>query len=198
MQAAGYVLVGGNSSRMGRAKAFLPGQFRYLVDDVVESVRAATGSVTLVGNPDNFREFHYPCLPDLRPGSGPLSGLEAVLANTSSDLNLVLACDMPALNVDHLRLLIGRAQAGFSNCVATEDATGKVHPLCAVYKRACLPVIQCRLEEKRLSLMGLLDEIGTEYVRAQSAIENLNTPEDWARWSSKQEKNTRSAWQVQT
>ena len=198
MQAAGYVLVGGNSSRMGRDKAFLPGQFRYVLDDVAESVRSATGNVTLIGNPDRFREFHYPCLPDLRPGLGPLSGLEAALASTDCDLNLVLACDMPALDVDHLRLLIGRAQASVSKCVATEDVTGRIHPLCAVYKRECLPVIQCRLNEKRLSAMGLLDDLGTEYLRVQSAIENLNTPEEWARWNSKAPKNIRPAWQTQT
>jgi molybdenum cofactor guanylyltransferase len=198
MQAAGYVLVGGNSSRMGRDKAFLPGQFRYVVDDVAESVQAATGNVTLIGNPDQFREFHYSCLPDLRPGLGPLSGLEAALTSTNADLNLVLACDMPALDVDHLRLLIERAEGSVSKCIATEDVAGKIHPLCAVYRRDCLPVIQCRLDEKRLSLMGLLDEVETEYVRVQSAIENLNTPEEWARWSSKQRKNTRPAWQIQT
>jgi molybdenum cofactor guanylyltransferase len=198
MKAAGYVLVGGNSSRMGRDKAFLPGQFGYIVDDVAESVQAAAGNVTLIGNPDRYREFHHRRLADLRPGLGPLSGLEAALASTDADLNLVLACDMPALDVDHLRLLIGRAQASSSKCVATEDITGRIHPLCAVYRRECLPVIQCRLDAKRLSLMGLLDELGTEYVRVPSAIENLNTPEEWARWISKQPKNIHPAWQVQT
>lgn len=198
MQAAGYVLVGGKSSRMGRDKAFLPGQFRYVVDDVAESVKTVTGNVTLIGNPDRFREFHYPCLPDLRPGLGPLSGVEAALASTNSDLNLVLACDMPALDVDLLRVLLGRAQSSLSKCTAAKDVTGRIHPLCAVYRRDCLPVIQCRLDEKRLSLMGLLDEVGTECVPVQSAIENLNTPEEWVRWSSKQPKNTRPAWQMQT
>jgi molybdopterin-guanine dinucleotide biosynthesis protein A len=198
MQAAGYVLVGGNSSRMERDKAFLPGQFRYILDDVAESVRAAAGTVTLIGNPDRYREFQYHCLADLRPGLGPLSGLETALASTDADLNLVLACDMPALDVDHLRLLIRRAQTACGKCVATEDVTGRIHPLCAVYRRECLPVIQCRLDQKRLSLMGLLDEVGTEYVRVSSAIENLNTPEEWARWSSKQPKKIHPAWQIQT
>jgi molybdopterin-guanine dinucleotide biosynthesis protein A len=198
MQAAGYVLVGGNSSRMGRDKAFLPGQFRYVLDDVAESIQAVTGNVTLIGNPDRFREFHYRCIPDLRAGLGPLSGLEAALASTVSDLNLVLACDMPAVDVDHLRLLIGRAQSSLSKCVATEDVTGRIHPLCAVYRRECLPLIQWQLDEKRLSVMGLLDELGTEYVRAQSAIENLNTPEEWARWSSRHPKNIRPVWRFQT
>ncbi len=198
MQAAGYVLVGGKSSRMGRDKALLPGQFRYVVDDVAECVRAVTGNVTLVGNFDRFRELHYPCIPDLRPGSGPLSGLEAAMMSSGSDLNLILACDMPAIDITHLRWLLERAQASQNDCIVTEDATGKIHPLCAVYKKACLPAIQCRLDEKRLSLMGLLDEVRTEYIRVGAVVENINTPEDWARWTSKDQRSIRETGRTLT
>jgi len=198
MQAAGYVLVGGNSSRMGRDKAFLAGQFRYLVDDVAESVKASTGNVTLIGDPNRYHQLHYRCIPDHRPGLGPLSGLEAALISTSSDLNLVLACDMPAIDVTHLRSLLERARVSDAGCVAIQDVTGKVHPLCAVYKSECLPVIQCRLDEKRLALMGLLDEVPTEYFRVQSVIENINTPEQWVRWTSKEHNGIQAAWQTLT
>ena len=198
MQAAGYVLVGGNSSRMGRDKAFLPGQFRYVLDDVAERVEAATGNATLIGDPDRYHEFRYPCIPDFRPGLGPLSGLETALINTNFDLNLVLACDMPGVELTHLRSLLERARISNTGCVAIQDVTGKVHPLCAVYKKECLPVIQCRLDGKRLALMGLLDEVSTEYVRVQSVIENINTPEEWARWRSKEHNGFQSAWQTVT
>lgn len=193
MRAAGYVLVGGNSSRMGTDKAFLPGQFRYLVDDLAECVKSAVGNVTLIGDPDRHRELHYPCIPDLRPGLGPLAGLEAALTSTNNDLNLVLACDMPAIDVVYIRSLLERARASSTSCVAIQDAIGNVHPLCAVYKKECLPVIQCRLDEKRLALMGLLDAVPTEYVRIQSVIANINTPEDWARWSLREQNGTEPA-----
>jgi molybdopterin-guanine dinucleotide biosynthesis protein A len=198
MQAAGYVLVGGHSSRMGRNKAFLPGQFRYVLDDVAQSVRAATGNVTLIGNPSLYQEIGYPCIPDLRPGLGPLSGLEAALVNSHNDLNLILACDMPAIDPAHLRSLVEQARVSKASCVVTHDVTGQVHPLCAVYKKDCLPVIQCRLDEKRLSLTGLLDEVGTEYVRLESVVQNINTPEEWTRWNSKQSKHAREGWPILT
>ena len=34
--------------------------------------------------------------------------------------------------------------------------------------------------------MGLLEELMTEYVRVPWTVENINTPDDWARWSSKE------------
>lgn len=198
MQAAGYVLVGGNSSRMGRNKAFLPGQFRYVLDDVAETVKAATGNVTLIGNPSLYHELSYPCIPDFRPGMGPLSGLEAALVSSGSDLNLILACDMPAIDPAHLRSLLEQARVSKAACAATKDVAERVHPLCAVYKKECLPVIQCRLEEKRLSLKGLLEEVATEYICLPSAIENINTPQDWTRWDSKQRKQAHGRWQLLT
>jgi molybdopterin-guanine dinucleotide biosynthesis protein A len=196
MQAAGYVLVGGNSSRMGRNKAFLPGQFRYVLDDIADSVKAAAGNVTLIGDPSCYHDLGYPCIPDLRRGLGPLSGLEAALVSSHNDLNLILACDIPAIDVAHLRSLLEQALVSKASCVATRDVTERVHPLCAVYKKECLPVIQCRLDQKRLSLTGLLDEVTTEYVCVEWVVENINTPEEWTRWISKQHADER--WQTLT
>jgi molybdenum cofactor guanylyltransferase len=195
MQAAGFVLAGGKSSRMGRDKALLPGLFRYVVDDVAESVRGAAGSISLVGDPHRYEQLGYPCIPDLRPGMGPLSGLETALANTQSNLNLVLACDMPAPDVGHLRFLLGRAQESNHDCIATRDSAGKVHPLCAVYKAQSLPVVRRRLDAHQLSLMGALDELATEYVHVPWVVENINTPDDWLRWCSKERVNPPEAWQ---
>src|SRR4051794_36117242 len=197
MQASGFVLAGGNSSRMGRNKAYLPGVFRYILDDVAENVRAVTGNVTLIGDPHRYHEFDYPCISDLRPGLGPLAGLESALIHSGNDLNLVLACDMPAVPAALLRTLLERIRVSNASCVATQDVSGKIHPLCAVYKRECLPAIQCRLDEKRLSLMGLLGEVSTEYVRVSSVIENINTPEEWTRWTSR-DANTHRSWQTLT
>jgi molybdopterin-guanine dinucleotide biosynthesis protein A len=198
MQAAGFVLAGGNSSRMGRDKALLPGLFRYVIDDVAEGVRAATGNVTLIGDPYRYQDLGYPCLPDLRPGLGPISGLESALRSTNACLNLVLPCDMPSVKATHLRSLLGRASTSNGNCVVTQDLAGRIHPLCAVYKAECLPVIQCRLDGKRLSLMGLLEELVTECIRVPWTVENINTPEDWAHWSKKDLASIKDPWQPLT
>src|SRR5260370_42365165 len=54
---AGYILVGGKSSRMGQDKAFLPFGNTTLVQHVAETVRAAAGSVTLIGDPANYSDL---------------------------------------------------------------------------------------------------------------------------------------------
>src|SRR5579883_1837815 len=102
MATAGYVLAGGASSRMGRNKAFLISRDRTLLEIAAEAVLEAAGSVTIIGPPEIYRQFPYPVIPDLRTGAipalGPLAGIETALSHTVAAWNLVVACDMPAVN----------------------------------------------------------------------------------------------------
>jgi len=72
---AGYVLVGGRSSRMGRDKALLPFRGEPLACSVARQVELAAGSVVMVGDPDLYGSLRYPVIPDAFPGEGPLSGI---------------------------------------------------------------------------------------------------------------------------
>ena len=71
-----------------------------------------------------------------RPGAlGPLAGIETGLAASQSDLNFVLACDMPLVNADLVRYLAGLAE-GYQAVVSRLEGWPK--PLHAVYRRECL------------------------------------------------------------
>ena len=111
---AGFVLTGGRSSRMGRDKALLPIEGSLLVERTAERVRAAAGSVTLIGAPARYAHLGLPVLPDLvedgGPG-GPICGLHTALKTTRADWNLVVACDMPGLTAGFLSDLLAAAKA---------------------------------------------------------------------------------------
>lgn len=181
MNAAGFVLVGGNSSRMGSDKALLPWRSRRLVEEVADGVRAAAGNVSLLGPPERYRMLPYRCLPDLRLNSGPMAGIEAALADQRTDFNLIVACDMPGIDPTHLGILLEQARRSKSLCVATKDPCGTVHPLCAVYRSACLPVIKSKLDSGSLKLMDLLTALDAEYLISETTVYNVNTPGEWLR-----------------
>ena len=44
------------------------------------------------------------------------------------ELSLIVACDMPGLNANHLSQLLYHARKSRALCVATQDAAGLVHP----------------------------------------------------------------------
>ncbi len=108
----GAVLAGGGSRRMGRDKAGIEVAGSSLLSRTRTALTAALGSgapVVTVGSPGDPRPG--PWVPDLRPGAGPLAGLEAALAwGRHQDLAavLVVGVDHPWLEPAVLRLLVDR------------------------------------------------------------------------------------------
>ncbi len=187
MRAAGYVLVGGGSSRMGLNKARLAlGSHLLLVESVAAKVANVAGNVALIGDPAAYCDLAIECIPDLRSGSGPLAGVETALTRGRAELNLIVACDMPSIESEWLVRLIGAAEASDRLCFAAEDISGQVHPLCAVYRTACLPAVRAALDTGHLRLLDLIDVLKAEMIKLDGIIDNVNTPQEWDSWRSRQ------------
>jgi len=165
---------------MGRDKARLPMGTGLLVEEIAAKVANAASRVTLVGPPERYGDLPFECLADLRPHLGPLAGIETALAAGYGELNLVTGCDMPDLAPEWLEEMIFTAGRSSALCVVTKDAAGKVHPLCAVYRSECLPLVRQALDRGRLKLLELLKELRAVEMHAAAVISNLNTPQQLA------------------
>ena len=177
---AGFLLVGGRSSRMGTDKALLPWGGTTVVEHLAELLERTVGSATLVGEPIRYQHLSLPVLADLQPGQGPLSGIEAALASGQARWNLILACDIPAVSSDLLVRL--KAVAGAQDScspVLVRDSTGRVHPLCAAYHQSLLPRVRAFLAAGERRLMKLVDSLQPVYVEADQELRNINTLEEW-------------------
>ena len=73
-----FILAGGNSTRMGRDKAFVMLQGRTLLARALEVCRTVTSDVRIVGDRKKFAPF-APVVEDVFPGCGPLAGIHAAL-----------------------------------------------------------------------------------------------------------------------
>jgi molybdopterin-guanine dinucleotide biosynthesis protein A len=182
------VLAGGASSRMGRDKALLAYRETTLVEYVARVVREAVGSVTLIGDPDRYRELGHKVYRDKVSGCGPLGGIHTALSVSATDWNLVVACDMPGISAGVLQRLIEPEAEPGRNCVMAVGPGGEPEPLCAVYHRRCLPVLAAAIRDKRFKMRGLVPELAVELRPLDATVlANVNTPDEWDEF----EKNAR-------
>src|SRR3989338_4233667 len=183
----GFVLVGGESRRMGRAKALLELNSVPLALRAAQLLQPHVAAVALLGPPERFAHLGVRVLADRRPGRGPLEALCAALASSPCEWNLFLACDLPFLEGEFLGALVRRALAGRAQAVVPRTADGW-QPLCGAYRRECVPAMEQALARGSAGIVEVLPALqvdaieGEELARlgfSERLFRNLNTPADW-------------------
>ena len=187
-ETAGYVLVGGKSSRFGQDKALLEWRGRPLAAHVARIVQSAAGSVTLVGSIEKYQHLGYRVIPDPVDGFGPLAGLLAALDDSTSEWNLVVACDMPYLTTEFLAFLIVKARESAADVLLPVDQDGMPEPLCAVYSLGSGNAIRQAVDSgvhkmtrafESLRIRQLLPEQYQKFNLDGKLFTNLNLPQDF-------------------
>ena len=147
----GFVLAGGRSTRMGRDKAMLEWKGVPLVEQALGSLRHLGLQARIAGSRADLGRFAE-VVPDLHPGCGPVSGIEAALVASDAELNLFLPVDLPLLPEMFLRWMLDRVTA--TAALATIPmVSGMPQPLCAVYHQALLPGLTASLVEGEYKVM---------------------------------------------
>ena len=116
------MLAGGRSSRMGTDKAMVLCGGTPLIRRVASEVAAAAGSVKIAGR-DICSDFRS--VPDRYPGFGPVGGVATALEDSCSEWTLIVACDMPGVQCEWLRVLLRRACA---QVIIPQTSDGRLHP----------------------------------------------------------------------
>jgi len=181
----GFVLAGGKSSRMGANKAFVDFQGQTLLARALSTLSAVCECVTIVGDADTFSSFG-PVVADLFPGCGPLGGIHAALANSSAELNLMLAVDMPFVTTRLLNFLLRMAEAADSLVTVPQTSRG-FQPLCAIYRRKFVEVAEQALKGGNYKIDATFATVSVRIVEEselsaagffEKDFFNINTPED--------------------
>jgi molybdopterin-guanine dinucleotide biosynthesis protein A len=181
-----FVLAGGKSSRMGRDKAFLELEGRTLLSWALEAAHAVTASTWIVGSAAKFAAFG-PIVEDAYSGRGPLAGIHAALSGSATNLNLILAVDLPFIQSDLLQYLIAQARESPAVVVVPRTEEG-LQPLCAVYRRQFAEAAEASLRAGKNKIDSLFAEVDTRVIEPeelelngfrQEMFRNLNTEQDW-------------------
>jgi molybdenum cofactor guanylyltransferase len=188
MQVTGVILAGGQSRRMGRDKAFLPFGKGLLIERVIEVVQQVIDDVILITNtPEQYQHFGLPMFSDVIPQAGSLGGIYTGLVSAKTPHSLCLACDMPFVKPEFLRLLCDTAAE--ADVVIPRNAED-FQPLCAVYSQVCREPIRQKIEASRLKITGFFDQVRVRIIEGELLARydphdilffNANTPEEYAK-----------------
>ena len=179
------ILAGGRSRRMGFNKALLDIGGRPLIQLVIERIRPVTDRILISSNDClSYKFLDFPVIPDHFVGHGPLGGFHSAMLHDECSLYIVLACDLPNLKTPLIRNLVSMAEGFDAAIPRTRD--GVVHPLCAVYRRTCLPSVERALKRgaNKVVKTFLDDSLAIRWVSPEEGkfkdadLANINTPDD--------------------
>jgi molybdopterin-guanine dinucleotide biosynthesis protein A len=181
-----FILAGGKSTRMGTDKAFVDYAGRTLLARALDLSRSVAFDVRIVGSKEKFAAF-APVVEDVIRDCGPLGGIHAALRASSTELNVMLAVDVPFVSWAFLQYLVTQARGAPEAAVVVPRMDGGWQPLCAVYRREFASVAERALLAGRNRIDRLFDDARTRVIEQRelegagfsSAIfRNLNTPEE--------------------
>jgi molybdenum cofactor guanylyltransferase len=181
-----FILAGGKSTRMGTDKAFVDYEGRTLLARALDLARSVASRVSIVGTEEKFAAF-APVVEDVFRDCGPLGGIHAALLGSSTELNLMLAVDMPFVSQAFLKYLITQAQHAPDAVVVVPRSDGRRQPLCAIYRREFAAIAERALQARQNRIDRLFDEVQTRVIEQEelegagfspSLFRNLNTPEE--------------------
>lgn len=183
MQASLLLLAGGDSSRMGRPKAWLEVGDTSLLGWMADRLGPQFAEVIVAfAEPEQIEQLvPYRLVFDRKRKAGPLAGLEAGLSVARNDVTFAVACDMPYVTLAVAEVAVAAAH-GCDAAVPRID--GRPEPVCAAYRRSALLAIAAALDAGRLATSAVLDQLDVTWLEGldPDLFRSLNTPGDYERF----------------
>jgi len=184
---SGVILAGGTSRRIGRDKSQLILDGETLIARTVRTLSALSDDVVVTNTPESFSGLAARLTGDVIAGGGAVSGIHAGLAAARHEFVLVVACDMPFLNVALLRHMASLASG---HDAVLPHWQGEVEPLHAIYSRQCTAIIETILRRGGRRIIEFYPTIRVRYLEPEEITHfdpeglsffNINSLEDWER-----------------
>ncbi len=188
MTVTGVIQAGGRSTRMGgEPKALMELGGKRIIERIVDVLGPVLPDLLIVTNtPELYAFLGLPMVPDVFPDHGSLGGIYSGLKAAKGAAAFTVACDMPFLKAEVVRLVV--SHAGEADVVIPKVG-GQYETLHALYAKACLPHMEAALKANRFKVIGFFHQVKVleipeaEVVRLADphvCFMNVNTPEELA------------------
>lgn len=197
--AAGIILFGGESRRMGRPKWSLPFGDEIMLGRMIRIVGQTAETIILVGAAEG--ELPESSLfssggaaqiilaRDRQAGRGPLEGLAVGLdraGHEGAGRAFVTTCDAPLLRPEFVRCML---ELAIGHEAAVPRVNDRDYPLTAVYSTGLAPRIEALLAAGQRRAAAVAESAHTRWVTAADlkivdprlgSLRNINTPQEYA------------------
>ncbi|MEM6751799.1 MAG: molybdenum cofactor guanylyltransferase [Cyanobacteria bacterium P01_C01_bin.38] len=184
---AALILAGGKSSRMGTDKALVNYQGKPMLQRVYQVAAECTEQVYVL---TPWKERYQNILPsdcnyliESQPGKGPVNGLSEGLEQISADWILLLACDLPLLDVEIIQSWINKLPQIPNSTLALVPQRSEIwEPMCGFYRKDIKTELDTFLKSGKRSFQELLSSIEVEALNVDEKVDlmllNCNYPGD--------------------
>jgi molybdopterin-guanine dinucleotide biosynthesis protein A len=179
-QATAIIMAGGDSTRIGKDKSMLPINGKPMIKHICDQLRPHFDQI-LVSSCDKS-EYDFlgvEIIPDRLAGQGPLMGIASALKASANEVNFVIACDIPEVDMSFVRTML--RQVRDYDAVVPTTGPSQYEPLFAVYKRDILAAVEDALSSGSNRIMDALTSCKVKYIGLTGAqqIKNINTMNDY-------------------
>jgi molybdopterin-guanine dinucleotide biosynthesis protein A len=183
------VVAGGQGRRLsGVPKGLLTLQGRTVLERLLDLAPVFADVLLVANTPEPYARFGLRTAADVVPGKGAPGGVHAALVAARTEWVLAVACDMPFVSPEAVRVLLEARSPELDALCFT--VSGRVEPLLAVYRAALARPWGEILKQEDPSLRELLARcrakvLPEEALRAVDpelrSLVNVNTPGDLQR-----------------
>jgi len=183
----GIILAGGESKRLNSVEKsnLLVGDKR-IIEWMMTVYKKLFSEIILVSNhPTTYLEWDVIVVKDIFTKRSSLTGIHSGLFYTKTDHAFIAACDTPFLKMDLVKAIIQHIDSSTDVVIPKTDVG--IEPLCAVYSRRCLQIVQAALEQNNLKIRNIFRRLKTKelpetVLRKKDpglvSFFNINTPDD--------------------
>ncbi|PKM73957.1 MAG: hypothetical protein CVU91_02610 [Firmicutes bacterium HGW-Firmicutes-16] len=184
MKYGAVILYGGKSRRMGRDKAELIIEGQTFLEHIAGELENFEELILSLDNLEKYPEIKHTAVTDIYPDCGPMGGIHAALSACDSDALLVVSCDLPLFKGELGEYLCAQLDEEI-DAVVPVTSDGRMHPLCAVYRKTASQVFEKYLIAENYKILNAYKDMRVKYIPMDHTpcsgkwLQNINTPQEY-------------------
>jgi len=177
------ILAGGKSSRMGQNKAFLQIGNERIIEKLLKEFEGFPEVLISGAEKGIYEGLDRRVVYDENRDIGPIEGIRRILGEAENEYVFICAADMPFVSKELVSFLSEFISSDYDCYVIADEE--HIQPLCAIYKKSALPVIEELIQNGQYRIRELLKRVRTKYIPLdytcfdKRIVKNINTREDY-------------------